>query len=448
MLCRNLLSKASRLVDEDGDDVLTCSLIHESELDFASDSDVRGSVRRLAAKRLECGPGEFSKWSQAIGFTHQPHNLLLDRSLDDVVSPLSQFRHDWMHAAFAHGVWNSVACWCLEAFIAAGVKDIWDHTCTYVGNWWWPSRVHSPVLKDMFCKKRAKSSRTAHHLKCTASEGLSVLTVFSFFVRVVLLRTGKCPWACKAVLALADVVDLLMSVPLGNVQPDQLRLIVSTLLGACCEAGWRELMHPKFHWLVHLPRHLETFHCLPTCWVHERKHRVVKRYANDICNNVSFERSVLGEVTSHHVASISKPDAFNFKVGFASTSRAAPASVVAVLNRELSMQLEPHECKVSTHARISAHSTCHKGDVVMYTAGRGFLVGRVCFHAKVFDDFVTLLSAWPTCKLCPEAGSAECNVHHGTELVETADIMAALVNTECRPGVVRVLIPFQFRHLL
>ena len=111
MLCRNLLSKASRLVDEDGDDVLTCSLIHESELDFASDSDVRGSVRRLAAKRLECGPGEFSKWSQAIGFTHQPHNLLLDRSLDDVVFPVSQFCHDWMHAVFVHGVWNSVAYW-------------------------------------------------------------------------------------------------------------------------------------------------------------------------------------------------------------------------------------------------------------------------------------------------------------------------------------------------
>ena len=52
MLCRNLVSEKSELVDEDGTDLLTCSIIHESDIDFANDADIRGSVRRLAAHRL------------------------------------------------------------------------------------------------------------------------------------------------------------------------------------------------------------------------------------------------------------------------------------------------------------------------------------------------------------------------------------------------------------
>ena len=52
MLCRNLVSEKSELVAEDGTDLLMCSIIHESEIDFASDADIRGSVRRLAAHRL------------------------------------------------------------------------------------------------------------------------------------------------------------------------------------------------------------------------------------------------------------------------------------------------------------------------------------------------------------------------------------------------------------
>ena len=109
MLCRNLYSESSGLVDEDGSDMLTCSLLHEGELDFATDEDIRGSARRLAEKRATATAADFARWSQAIGFRHEPHGMLHDPSLDAVVRPASQVTHDWMHATLVRGVFQTVS---------------------------------------------------------------------------------------------------------------------------------------------------------------------------------------------------------------------------------------------------------------------------------------------------------------------------------------------------
>eukprot|EP00969_Alexandrium_andersonii_P160639 7098088-Alexandrium_andersonii.AAC.1 len=49
MLCRNLVSYESSIADESGAKLLTCSLVHEHEMDFATGDDIRGTARRLAA---------------------------------------------------------------------------------------------------------------------------------------------------------------------------------------------------------------------------------------------------------------------------------------------------------------------------------------------------------------------------------------------------------------
>ena len=43
-------------------------------------------------------------------------------------------------------------------------------------------------------------------------------------------------------------------------------------------------MSPKFHWVAHFPLHLERLGTLISCLVHERKHKTIKRYADDIHN--------------------------------------------------------------------------------------------------------------------------------------------------------------------
>ena len=292
MLCRNLYSQKSEIVDEDGSNLLTCSLIHESDLDFATDDDIRGSVRRLAAKHASEPAAVFAKWSQAIGFRHEPHSMLLDPTLDTVVFPAKQFVHDWMHCIFVHGCFNTIAYLVLEACLADGIRNVYELLHNYVGEWVLPTRVGSPTLKEMFSKKRATSSRKAKHLKCTASEGLSVYPMMAYFCRKVLLRAGRCVAVATAFVELAGTVDLLAVVPLGLVTGNMLRGQVAKLLQACLDAGWAAYMHPKFHWLVHIPMHLETFGTLPTCWVHERKHRPRRYTLTEPCSHVGYQSHI------------------------------------------------------------------------------------------------------------------------------------------------------------
>lgn len=45
----------------------------------------------------------------------------------------------------------------------------------------------------------------------------------------------------------------------------------------CLEAGYKEHMHTKFYWVLHFPQHLAKHKMLPSCFVQERKHKMIKR---------------------------------------------------------------------------------------------------------------------------------------------------------------------------
>ena len=112
MLCSNLIAEASGLVDAYGGDIVVCSLIHEHQLCFATDRSVRATLNRLAAFKLTDGSTAFKLRQQAIGFTYQEHGVLQEAKLTDIVLPVSQYCHDWMHCLFAGGVFNIVVLQC------------------------------------------------------------------------------------------------------------------------------------------------------------------------------------------------------------------------------------------------------------------------------------------------------------------------------------------------
>lgn len=440
MLCLNLYSSKSQIVDEDGEDMLTCSLVHEHELHFATDEDVRGAVRRLAAFKVTDPPRTFEQRQQAIGFKHEPHGLLMDLALDNIVQPVSQLCHDWMHAVFVHGVFGTVTFRLMEALTSAGKRDIWDRLNEYVALWTWPSRLHNSGFKDMFSAKRIASCKRAKFFKCTASEGLSIYTVLTFFVQTVIMHSGTCVPECKAFIALADLIDILSLIPLGCVRPDQLRSVVKVFLELCLDAGWKVFMHPKFHWMVHMPKHLAQFGCLPTCWVHERKHRMVKRYATEICNTVSFERSVLGEVISHHLSELAHEDAFP-KEGLV-RPRYATHRLQSFLASSFHLP-EGERCSFSHTARFSQHESCSKGDVVLFKdeATGAILAGQIWFHTVVYEVGLTVLTTWERSNWDTVSGAAEWLVRKAPIFVKTSDIRASVAHCECRPGVCRTLVP-------
>ena len=86
-----------------------------------------------------------------------------------------------------------------------------------------------------------------------------------------------CPKQCTCMLSLVDIIEMLQLVPLGLITPDTLQKACEKFIHMCLEAGYKEYMHTKFHWILHFPQHLSNHNMLPCCFVQERKHKMIKR---------------------------------------------------------------------------------------------------------------------------------------------------------------------------
>ena len=284
LLCKNMFTDMSNVVDEDGTHLLRCNVISLDELEASTDKELRNNARYLETMVHNTGPADFVQLQQAIGLTYAPHGLLLDRYLDRLVDPTEVYMHDPMHALFVDGVVNLTVYLCFEMFIRAGQTRVYESFSTYLSHWVYPERLHADHLSDIFTTDRRDKHRKACHIKCQASDMLSVCGVLALYVQTILLSLNIDNAACYALLALVDLVDLVIATTRIKVSPARLLGAVHRFLKAFTDAFGFEYLTPKCHWLLHLPESLERFGFLLMCFVLERKHRVPKRYATELKN--------------------------------------------------------------------------------------------------------------------------------------------------------------------
>ena len=108
-----------------------------------------------------------------------------------------------------------------------------------------------------------------------ASEGLQILPVMALFVMLVIKPSGRVAGACAVFLAMHGLLELLIAIPHGYVTEAMLLGAVEDFLKVFRDVYGTQWMHNKFHSLLHLPEELFRCGVLLTCWVHERKHKVV-----------------------------------------------------------------------------------------------------------------------------------------------------------------------------
>ena len=368
--------------------------------------------------------------------------MLLDASLDDVVFPAQQFCHDWMHALYVQGCFNTVMFLLVKAFDAEGINDLFPRLETYVAMWNLPKRLGSALaLSTIFSAKRETFDRKAKTFKCQASDGLSVTPIIAFFLQHVMMRAGIAVAACTAFLHLADIADLLLAASTGKVTPALLRDAIKRFLDACIAAGWRAHMHPKFHWLIHLPMYLHRWGTLLSCFVHERKHKMVKRYSTDIHNTRRNEWSVLSEVTCHHIAALRSTHVFDFSVCLQPPIHQAPAKMKRfVLDAIGDLQVNDMEVKTASCARVSLYHMCNTRDVVLVADSDGHTrVAEVWFHASVAGEPCSLISMWE------HTGDFGTSASFTNLLLIDADIhnlrtvLVRIVRVQAEPATVRVV---------
>ena len=447
MLCKDLVTKASSLTDTDGTKLLVCEMATEERLAFATDADIRGAVKRVAAF-AGIPKGEFKLRQQAIGFSYLQHGLLSNARLEHAVKPATQYCHDWMHALFCSGVFNIIVVQFMREISAVSDADPWSVVQSYVEKWVWPRSVNFDAGKsEHFSPHRAKAHKKAGHFKCSASDGRSLLPLLGYFAAAVAKRLAGMNFAaCDALVALNDLVEALVAVNRGLADAGRVRTCVATMLTSCEHAQWQDYFIPKFHWTVHFAPSVEKFGLALTCWVHERKHKMVKRYASDICNTSVYSKSVLSEILSHQHHSVAQADAFDLTIGLIAPVKAT-TRLASFVNAEWG--LADIDVYTSITARTRAAQISSKNDIVLIQAADGlkYVAAQLVFFAAYGEIAFACVNVWELVNHDTVTASAVWKMHDNHCFIDLESILCSVIWSKLNDEIARTLIPFEMRGL-
>ena len=190
LLCRNAFGSGTNLVQEHCGGMFRANIIYEHEMDLATNDDLKGAVRRLNAYKLTDRAEAFKMRQRSIGFTWHPYNLLAGPELANIIHPVDQFCHDWMHCLVASGLFHLVFHLLLESLETAGVKAAYRLFGKYVGTYSWPAGKGFSEAENLFSESRRDSHRKAGHFKCQASTVRSLFQgVCGFHTSVIAAQT-------------------------------------------------------------------------------------------------------------------------------------------------------------------------------------------------------------------------------------------------------------------
>jgi hypothetical protein len=381
LLCQNVFNyqEVRGIVDRDATGFAqhhTCS--DYSKLVLHTPSTMRALVAKLQAS---AGTAHFGELQTRLGWSYNPYNIPFTPAVADIMTPSSTAVFDWMHIYFVGGVWNVHVGQMMTFLKGHGVT--YATLNAYVKEFRWPSAIGTTSGVTAFEPKRAKSSWTAGSLKVTASEGLSLCPVLGHFMHS-LDKDGTSADVkqhVKCFMHLVGVVELLRRSSRGNVLPAQLQAAVCRHLTSFSELYGPGYMTIKFHYSLHLHAYLARYGLLLNCFVHERKHRIPKRFANEVRNtNSDWDASVMREVTAYRLSHL-------HSLGFGETSVALldphPPSkkLVALLQQVLEVGAGA-TFATSRRVRLDQWEKCTVGDLVLQICDGCMTVGVVEWHAS------------------------------------------------------------------
>ena len=243
-------------------------------------------------------PQSYVERLTAFGFNHRPDGLLSHPAFGAEVITTVTF--DWFHIYCVHGVANICTGQMLDALRSGG----WTHQQVddFVSSFHWPHRLSGAAPKNLL-QKRSVGDR----LTGSASECLNFVVALRVFL--VLFVMPACPEnmraKCNAWLQLAKVLDMLAVVNSGKITPVTLQAQIKAHLDATLQVYGSEWWIPKCHMALHLPHHLRAHGMLQSCFVHERKHKIVKNIANQMLDtSKAFEKSILEDILFSHIGNL------------------------------------------------------------------------------------------------------------------------------------------------
>ena len=389
-LCQNITQKGSDYGTFDR----TGTLLPSTNLDLTkvvlhTDASIRETLDHLASKKGSVSKSAFEAMTTFCGLNFNPDGVLWSDTLN--MGPVSGLMWDWCHTYVSPGIWNvelGLLLKALKKIDGVGQDELHDA----LSELRWPKTwsQSSVTGRTIFGKEQDED------IKCSASEALSVYSAVRF-VLVEWKNQGLLERATPQVdsyLALSRVLDLLQAIRNGSTRASTLEESIlahlQLFLNAYGDAKWK----PKHHYSTHLGRRLSQFKLLCSCWVHERKHREVKRFANLITNTWSnWEESVLRDATLLHLTELHGNHGEPYVTGLKNPAPTSPG-VSMVLNAALGQE---SLVEVSTCATYSPGAVAYESDVVLVAIDGAKAVGQIEFFARVGGDEYVCVKRWVSC---------------------------------------------------
>lgn len=431
------MSAAGRQVD-----FVTIACSDFAKFDLHTDASLKACAVLL--ENHKGGPkGAFQNLQQVLGLNYSKHGLLFNKTLAPMIQPITCLMHDFMHLWFVNGIFHvtfGLVMSALQGLVTYTALDTW------MQRWSWPQRVamRQADARSIFASKRAATHRKANKLSATASECLTIYSIVREFFLMVTLPICTDPYMGKVIQCYLDmcrVIDLLLLSGRGVVTPKALFVATVSFHRSFLECFDEADLIPKFHHTLHLWESLRVHGCLLSCFVHERKHRVVKRWANDDCNSSAthFERSILQEVVQDHVHSLSHGHAL---------PPAEPSLVPPIrpaqkaLSHAIGLQFPESHGLPITQARdawSAPYSKCSVGDVVEFVLDGASekSIGEIWYHVGIDGICLSVVSKWEAV----DAGRRMYRICSAPTVVPTSSILETLMFFKEGDGHVAVMRP-------
>jgi hypothetical protein len=380
--CMNVVSKSSQLHVHDASNYLEpMTSLDVNKWIPQTDESVMLILQKLKTADRDETREQLAQMEKILGFNHCIHNVI---HVPEFL-PMTIVMWDWMHIYLVNGIFNHEIGILMKALRAQ--KAGWERLNDYMALWTWPRATGSAAT---LCDgKRAKSHIEANSFKVSASEGLSACPVLAKYLHDVV--TGALPdaviQAVTSARMLCAVIRLLHMINRNvAVQPVELRAAIISHLRCYQDAYGTDGWVPKHHYSLHLPRMLADHGTLISCFTHERKHKVIKRYTQYHENTTALEKGIIEEITMHHLHALDE----------SSPSQGLVSPVAAPAKLDAFMRVHQPEAGTvrSANAFLRSGCTFSREDVVAMMTSQGLVVGEVCFFASVDDEVWVCISVW------------------------------------------------------
>ena len=376
----------------------------------------------------------FPQLEGPFGYSYEPHGFLADEHLNIDLS--SGWLFDWMHCMLIAGVFVVEVRLCIQKVqehYAQYSQTTWRD---YIGNFAAP-QAFSIEGEKVFEKVPADGS---------AFEWLSVCTTIRKFCLDFLL--DACPIVARAIMCVVlcwDVLLALSAMESSRTTPDQLACLIREYLELHLREYGLSAFLAKHHYLLHLPQDLKFWGMLLSTFVHERKHRLIKRFANQRCNLKSFTKNMLGDIVLDQLYHMDRAFA---EISFCDAVPAEPAleSIVRGSVDNSTMYEVATLVTVFVHCRKNS-----RGDIVGYIGADNVLrIGKLMAHARCGADMLAIVATWEKVS-CRKSGAVRYKVlENNGVVVPTQWLKEGFVySIPCTVGgICEVLVPQGLQHLL